>query len=76
MLRDGLICNLVKVIHHEKALPDASRILACAAREGFRMSRAEPGYQSTQYGNLVPWSTDAVKELCIGLKACRVLQVY
>lgn len=76
MLGDGLICILVKSIHHKKALPDAGRILACAAREGLHMARAEPAYQSEQYRKFVPWSVEAVNELRIGLRACRVLKVH
>ncbi|KAH8688585.1 hypothetical protein GQ44DRAFT_744903 [Phaeosphaeriaceae sp. PMI808] len=64
-----------RVAHHGNVLPTAGRILACAAREGFSMSRANPPYQQEQYGKAVPWRAETVGELCRGLRACRVLQV-
>jgi POT family proton-dependent oligopeptide transporter len=54
-------------------LPDAAKIVLCAASHGFRMSSADPDYQKMQYGRTVPWSSHLIGELSGALRASRVL---
>ncbi|KAF9729784.1 oligopeptide transporter [Paraphaeosphaeria minitans] len=45
----------VRVPHEAKVFTQASRILLCTARNGFRLARAEPKYQLEHRRKIVPW---------------------
>ncbi|KAF2278031.1 PTR2-domain-containing protein [Westerdykella ornata] len=62
--------------HEGNVLPSAVRILVCASRNGFKMSRAYPEYQLEERGKSVTWDNQLVDELCRGLRACRVLIAF
>ncbi|KAI8942025.1 hypothetical protein NX059_000131 [Plenodomus lindquistii] len=74
-----LICGknwYVKVPHKVNVLPQAAKIVTCAVRHGFRIRRADPGYQLEHHGKTVPWTSTLVDELTRGLRACRVLVAF
>jgi POT family proton-dependent oligopeptide transporter len=60
-------------IAHENTLPQATKIIACAIKHGFKMKCAKPDYQSQRRHRTVPWSGANVDELTRGLHCCRVL---
>ena len=57
-------------------LPTATRIVILASRNKFNMAHAEPEYQLQQRQKKVPWTIDFVRELRLGLRACRVLIAF
>lgn len=74
-----LICGkhwYVKVPHKVNVLPQAAKIVACAARHGFKMERADPEFQLEHFGKTVSWTVTLVDELARGLRACRVLIAF
>ncbi|KAF2030730.1 PTR2-domain-containing protein [Setomelanomma holmii] len=66
------------IIRHKDnpILPQATRIVACAVKSGFRMKRADPDYQLECHKKEVTWSAGMVEELTRGLQACRVLLAF
>ncbi|KAF1997058.1 peptide transporter PTR2-A [Amniculicola lignicola CBS 123094] len=65
-----------KMPSEENALPAASKILWCAAKDGFKIEHADPAYQLENHAKRVPWGSHLVKELRHGVKACRVLVAF
>lgn len=65
--------KLVKIVPQGSVLPQAARVLTCAAKSGFKLENAKLSYQETHYGRVVPWSDQLVEELGRGLIACRVI---
>jgi POT family proton-dependent oligopeptide transporter len=51
----------------------ATKVLGCAARNGFKMAKADPEYQLEHRGKVVTWNGQFSDELARGLRACRVL---
>ncbi|KAF1847658.1 MFS general substrate transporter [Cucurbitaria berberidis CBS 394.84] len=66
----------VRVPHKDNVLPQATRIITCAIRNGFRMKHADPEYQLEHRRKTVAWSSTLVDELTRGLRACRVLLAF
>jgi hypothetical protein len=54
-------------------LPLALKALWCAARNGFKLSRASPSYQKERFGKDVPWDETIVKDVRRALVISRVL---
>jgi POT family proton-dependent oligopeptide transporter len=50
-----------------------ARVLACAARNGFSMKKADPEYQLEHHQKKVSWTSEFNDEITHGLGACRVL---
>ncbi|KAF1917467.1 major facilitator superfamily domain-containing protein [Ampelomyces quisqualis] len=82
-----MVCSLIALIvgkpwfvlrSHEDNLivAQAAKIVACAARNGFKMKHAEPEYQLERHCKTVSWTASMVGELTRGLKACRVLFTF
>ncbi|KAF1942845.1 hypothetical protein EJ02DRAFT_465470 [Clathrospora elynae] len=69
-------CWFVTVARTENVLLDAGKILACAAKNGFKMKCADPDYQAHHNNKTVLWTTKLVDELTRGLGACRVLLAF
>jgi POT family proton-dependent oligopeptide transporter len=57
-------------------IPQATKIIGCAVKNGFRMKRAEPYYQLEHRRKIVTWSSSMVEELTRGLRGCRVLLAF
>ena len=55
------------------SVPQATKIITCAVKHGFKMRRATPEYQLEHGHRVVPWSEHMVDELTRGLRGCRVL---
>jgi POT family proton-dependent oligopeptide transporter len=72
-LGGGMYTN---VPHDGNVLPETTKIMVCAAKNGFNLLWAEPEYQFEHYGKVVPWSKKLVGELQRGLRACRVLLAF
>jgi proton-dependent oligopeptide transporter, POT family len=70
-----LINVQVKIVPQGSVLPQAARVLAYAARAGFKLEHAKPSYQEFHHQRTVPWSDRLVNELGRGLIACRVMCV-
>jgi POT family proton-dependent oligopeptide transporter len=67
----------VQVPHKDNLIvPQATKIIACAVRSGFRMKRADPEYQLEHYQKAVSWTGSMVEELTRGLRGCRVLLTF
>ncbi|KNG48026.1 oligopeptide transporter [Stemphylium lycopersici] len=54
----------------------AGKVLACAARNGFRMKPTDPTYQLACCGKTVTWSSQSVNKITRALGACRVLLAF
>lgn len=66
----------IRIPHKDNVLPQAYKVLICAARNGFNLERAKPSYQQEHQQKMVPWTANLVDELTRGLRACRVLLVF
>jgi POT family proton-dependent oligopeptide transporter len=67
----------LQVPHKDNLIvPQATKIVACAARHGFQMKRTDPDYQFEHRHKLVSWDGNMVAELTRGLRGCRVLLVF
>ncbi|OAG04592.1 peptide transporter PTR2-A [Paraphaeosphaeria sporulosa] len=66
----------LRVPHESKIFTQASQILLCACRSGFRLTRTEPEYQLEHHRKVVPWSGQLVHELRRALQGCRVLLAF
>lgn len=66
----------LRVPPESKVFTQASRILFCASRNGFRLARAEPSYQLEHRRKVVSWSGQSVRELRRALQGCRVLLAF
>ncbi|KAF9729965.1 oligopeptide transporter [Paraphaeosphaeria minitans] len=66
----------LRVPHESKIFTQASRVLLCASRNGFRLACAEPEYQLEHRRKVVPWSGQLVRELRRALQGCRVLLAF
>ncbi|KAJ4363370.1 peptide transporter ptr2 [Neocucurbitaria cava] len=66
----------VRIPHKNNAIPQATKIIICAVRNGFRMERTNPEYQLEHHHKKVTWSNRLVDELTRGLRACRVLLAF
>jgi POT family proton-dependent oligopeptide transporter len=67
----------VQVPHKDNLIvPQATKIIACAVRDQFRMKRADPDYQLERYQRTVSWNSSMVEELTRGLRGCRVLITF
>jgi POT family proton-dependent oligopeptide transporter len=67
----------VQVPHQDNLIvPQATKIITCAIRNGFRMKRADPQYQFERYHKTVSWNSSMVDELTRGLRGCRVLFTF
>ncbi|KAF2126190.1 PTR2-domain-containing protein [Dothidotthia symphoricarpi CBS 119687] len=74
-----LICGrrwYIRLPHEGNIVPQATKILSCVCRNGFKMTNAYPEYQSEHFQKTVPWSRELVGELARGLRACRVLLAF
>ncbi|KAF2821522.1 MFS general substrate transporter [Ophiobolus disseminans] len=58
------------------SVPQATRIILCVVKSGFKMQRALPDYQFDHRYKIVPWNSHMVEELTRGLRACRVLLAF
>ncbi|KAL5410106.1 hypothetical protein PMIN04_010764 [Paraphaeosphaeria minitans] len=65
-----------RVPYEAKVFAQASQVLLCAARNGFRLARAEPQYQLEHRRKIVPWSAQLVRELRRAIQGCRVLLAF
>ncbi|KAF1830145.1 peptide transporter PTR2-A [Decorospora gaudefroyi] len=68
--------HYVKKPHTDDVMIPAAKIVTCAARNGFKMERADPEYQLAHHGKIVSWSGELVKGITRGLGACRVLLAF
>jgi POT family proton-dependent oligopeptide transporter len=67
----------VQVPHKDNLIvPQATKIVACAVKNGFKMKRADPIYQLEYQNKTVSWTDSMVDELTRGLRACRVLLAF
>jgi len=64
---------IVKVEPEGNVMPNAARALLCAARAGFKLNNAIPGYQQNHHQRTVPWNNHFIEELKRGFIACRVM---
>lgn len=67
----------VETSHNDNLIvPQVTKIIACAVKNGFKMERADPQYQLERHCRTVPWSGNMVEELTRGLRGCRVLLAF
>jgi POT family proton-dependent oligopeptide transporter len=67
----------VQVSHKDNLIvPQATKIVACAVKNGFKMKCADPEYQFECHQKSVPWTSTMVDELTRGLRGCRVLLTF
>ncbi|KAH7408769.1 POT family-domain-containing protein [Phaeosphaeria sp. MPI-PUGE-AT-0046c] len=67
----------MQVSHKDNLIvPQAAKIVACAVKNGFKMSRAYHEYQFENCNKLVSWTDSMVDELTRGLRGCRVLLTF
>jgi POT family proton-dependent oligopeptide transporter len=67
----------VQVSHKDNLIvPQAAKIIACAVKNRFKMTRADPDYQFERYHRTVSWTSTMVDELTRGLRGCRVLFTF
>jgi POT family proton-dependent oligopeptide transporter len=66
------------VVSHQDNLivPHATKITACAIRNGFNMKRTDPDFQLEYRHRSVPWTSHMVEEVTRGLRGCRVLITF
>ncbi|KAF7185110.1 putative peptide transporter ptr2 [Pseudocercospora fuligena] len=65
--------RLVKILPGDNILVPMSKVLSCAARNGFNLSRAKSEYQSEHHGHVPSYSDAFVDEVGQTLHTCRVL---
>ncbi|KAF1970815.1 MFS general substrate transporter [Bimuria novae-zelandiae CBS 107.79] len=68
--------RFVRAPHESKVFAQSSKILLCAACNGFQLARTDPKYQLEYRQKVVPWSSRLVSELCRALRACRILLAF
>ncbi|KMP09483.1 peptide transporter PTR2-A [Coccidioides immitis RMSCC 2394] len=51
-------------------------VIACSARERFRLDAAKPAFQAEKYGREVEWDDQFVSEMKRGLIACKVMACF
>lgn len=67
----------VQVSHEDNLIvPQATKIVACAVKNGFKMKCADPDYQLERHQKTVSWTSNMVGELTRGLRGCRVLLTF
>ncbi|KAH3907993.1 hypothetical protein HBI56_150630 [Parastagonospora nodorum] len=67
----------VQVSHKDNLIvPQATKIVACAIKNGCKMKRAGPDYQRERHSKTVSWTENMVDELTHGLRGCRVLFTF
>jgi POT family proton-dependent oligopeptide transporter len=67
----------VQVSHKDNLIvPQATKIVACAVKNGFKMKCADPVYQFERHQKTVSWTSTMVEELTRGLQGCRVLLTF
>lgn len=66
----------IKTPHESNVLPAATKIIACACRNSFKMAHAHPKYQLEHRQHTVSWDSKLVVEVTRGLQACRVLVAF
>lgn len=66
----------IKTPHEGNVLPAATKIIACACRNGFKMAHTQPEYQLDNCQHTVSWNSQLVNEVTRGLQACRVLIAF
>jgi POT family proton-dependent oligopeptide transporter len=67
----------VQVSHKDNLIvPQATKIVVCAVKNGFKMKCADPEYQFERHQKLVSWTSTMVEELTRGLRGCRVLLTF
>jgi POT family proton-dependent oligopeptide transporter len=57
-------------------IPQVTRIMTCAVKNGFNMKHAYPDYQSVSCKKTVSWTSGMVDDLARGLRGCRVLLTF
>lgn len=57
-------------------LPHAARVIGVAIRAGFRLNAADPLFSNQILDKSIPWTSDFVKEIRRGLRACRVILCF
>jgi POT family proton-dependent oligopeptide transporter len=57
-------------------VPQVTKIMVCAVKNGFKMKRTYPDDQSESCGNTVSWTGSMVDDLIRGLRGCRVLLAF
>ncbi|KAH8692743.1 oligopeptide transporter [Talaromyces proteolyticus] len=67
---------LVKLPPQGNVLSQASKVIMCSAREGFRLDAAKPAYQAEKYRREVEWDDLFVSEIRRGLNACKVMACF
>ncbi|KAH7075833.1 oligopeptide transporter [Paraphoma chrysanthemicola] len=65
--------KFVKPPPQSRVLQNASKVLAYAIKNRFRLETAEPSYQLERHGRVVSWDSHFVAEIRRGLVACKVL---
>lgn len=74
-----LVCGkhwYIKAPLEENVIPQATKILSCVCRSGFKTKNAYPAYQHENCHKKVSWNAKLVDELALGLRACRVLVAF
>ncbi|KMU78476.1 peptide transport protein PTR2 [Coccidioides immitis RMSCC 3703] len=66
----------VKLSPQGNVLPQAAKVIACSARERFRLDAAKPAFQAEKYGREVEWDDQFVSEMKRGLIACKVMACF
>lgn len=66
----------VKVTPQGSNLPQAVRVLTCAAKSGFSLDRVKTVHRSESPGSSTKWTDHFVDEVKLGIHACRVMFVF